>query len=122
MRRIAIFFLICPEERSIIAESGLIAGFCDGGAPAQELVCVLETFFGQVFGDGVAGFLAKEAHHVVFAHVKAGGELIDRVVFFWMLREVAHELQDFFAGRGGRNVFPVVFRGGAIKVYHKFQE
>ena len=38
MRRIAIFFLICPEERSIIAESGLIAGFCDGGAPAQELV------------------------------------------------------------------------------------
>ena len=57
MRRIAIFFLICPEECSIIAESGLIAGFCDGGAPAQELVCVLEAFFGQVFGNGVAGFL-----------------------------------------------------------------
>lgn len=102
MRRIAIFFLICPEERSIIAESGLIAGFCDGGAPAQELVCVLEAFFGQVFGNGVAGFLAEEAHHVVFAHVKAGGELVDGVVFFWVFREVAHEFQDFFAGRGGR--------------------
>ena len=82
MRRIAIFFLICPEERSIIAESGLIAGFCDGGAPAQELVCVLEAFFGQVFGNGVAGFLAEETHHVVFAYVKAGGELVDRMVFF----------------------------------------
>ena len=78
MRRIVIFFLICPEERSIIAESGLIAGFCDGGAPAQELVCVLEAFFGQVFGNGVAGFLAEETHHVVFAYVKAGGELVDR--------------------------------------------
>ena len=122
MRRIAIFFLICPEERSIIAESGLIAGFCDGGAPAQELVCVLEAFFGQVFGNGVAGFLAEEAHHVVFAHVKAGGELVDRVVSFWVVREVAHEFQDFFAGRGGRNVFPMVFGGGAIKMYHKFQE
>lgn len=95
MRRIAIFFLICPEERSIIAESGLIAGFCDGGAPAQELVCVLEAFFGQVFGNGVAGFLAEETHHVVFAHVKAGGELVDRMVFFWVFREVAHEFQDF---------------------------
>ena len=122
MRRIAIFFLICPEERSIIAESGLIAGFCDGGAPAQELVCVLEAFFSQVFGNGVAGFLAEEAHHVVFAHLKAGGELVDGVVFFWVFREVAHEFQDFFAGRGGRNVFPMVFGGGAIKVYHKFQE
>ena len=76
MRRIVIFFLICPEERSIIAESGLIAGFCDGGAPAQELVCVLEAFFGQVFGNGVAGFLAEETHHVVFAYVKA-------VCIFW---------------------------------------
>ena len=82
MRRIAIFFLICPEERSIIAESGLIAGFCDGGAPAQELVCVLEAFFGQVFGNGVAGFLAEETHHVVFAYVKAGGELVDRSRIF----------------------------------------
>ena len=78
--------------------------------------------FSQVFGNGVAGFLAEEAHHVVFAHVKAGGELVDGEVFFWVLGEVAHEFQDFFAGRGGRNVFPMIFGGGAIKVYHKFQE
>mgnify|MGYP000361570100 CR=1 FL=1 len=110
MRRIAIFFLICPEERSIIAESGLIAGFCDGGAPAQELVCVLEAFFGQVFGNGVAGFLAEETHHVVFAHVKAGGELVDRMVFFWVFREVAHEFQDFLRRKGRSERIPDGFR------------
>ena len=117
-----ILFLVRPQERRIIAESRLIAGFCDGDTPAQELVCVLETFFGQVFGDGIAGFLAEEAHHVIFTQVKAGGELVDRVVFFRVFGEVAHEFQDFFAGWRGRNVFPVVLGGGSVEVYHKFQE
>lgn len=77
-----IFFLVRPQECRVIAESGLIAGFCDGDAPAQKLVCVLEAFFGQVFGDGVAGFLVEEAHHVIFAQIKTGSKLVDCVVFF----------------------------------------
>ena len=121
MRRIAIFFLICPEERSIIAESGLIAGFCDG-VPRAGARCVLEAFFSQVFGNGVAGFLAEEAHHVVFAHVKAGGELVDGVVFFWVFREVAHEFQDF-SPEGEVGTYSRWFSEAArSKVYHKFQE
>ena len=70
----------------------------------------LEAFFGQVFGNGVAGFLAEETHHVVFAYVKAGGELVDRMVFFRVFREVAHEFQDLFAGRGRSERIPDGFR------------
>ena len=53
--------------------------------------------------DGIARLRAEAAHHVVFADIEPGGQIVDGDLLGRVLRQVLHDGGDLFVGREARD-------------------
>lgn len=51
----------------IVLETAEVAGLCGAGALAHQVSCLDQPLFRNVISNRIAGFLFKQAHHVIGA-------------------------------------------------------
>ena len=65
-------FFIGPAESGIIPEPAFHTGAGRRHSGKNQIPCGQNSFFQNILVHGIAGFLLKFAHHMVFAQIKAG--------------------------------------------------
>ena len=85
-------FGVGSGEGGIAAEAGAEAAFRGAEAPGDEIPGMEQAAVGQIAVDGLARFLAEQAHHVVLADEKFLGKAVNGDV----LRQMGVDVPEHF--------------------------
>ena len=113
-------FPVGPEECGIIFESAQIADLGDGFLLPQKLPCHEKALAVNVAADGIASFLFKHPHKVVFTDEKFLRDQIHTQIPGQMLVDKLRNGKDLGMKMAGGKEAPAVGQGGAVQVNDKF--
>ena len=113
---------VCPREGGIIFKSAVITCLGDRLPGGNQFFGEQQTLVIDIVSNCISGLGFEQTHHVIFADIKSGSEIIDIQVCGQISVDILKEFHNFRITVVCVNKFQLFIQGSPVQMDHEFQK